>query len=188
MQSAERYTTALSNAVAAWVGLGSWFNVALITPGHQEPLSSKVSHWGVPSASKAVARPAGSNVCESVTRILGWMALPTFQGAVCYGAVCWPGHGRHPNTLGNDCSRLEAYNGGAAWLKVEVDKNWGEDNQGEAVNRRHRHWRPWSSLPLRSFFHWRQQVIKWRVLMTSLAEECILTVLQKLVKATSNNV
>ena len=122
-----------------------------------------------------------------VNQLQGWMALPTFQGAVCYGAVCWPGHGRHPNTLGNDCSRLEARNGGAAWLKVEVDKNWGEDNQGEAVNRRHRHWRPWSSLPLRSFFHWRQQVIKWRVLMTSLAEECIFAALQKLVKATSNN-
>ena len=26
------------------LGWGSWFNVALITPGHQEPLSSKVSH------------------------------------------------------------------------------------------------------------------------------------------------
>ena len=43
--------------------------MALITPGHQEQLSSKVSVPRVPSASKSVARPASGNVCESVTRM-----------------------------------------------------------------------------------------------------------------------
>ena len=43
--------------------------MALITPGHQERLSSKESAPTVPSASKSVARPASGNVCESVTRM-----------------------------------------------------------------------------------------------------------------------
>ena len=43
--------------------------MALITPGHQEQASSKVLDPTVPSASKPVARPASSNVCESVTRM-----------------------------------------------------------------------------------------------------------------------
>ena len=183
MQSAERYTTALSNAVAAQLGgAGLMWLWSL-----QDTRNRWAQRFRTEESHLQARQLPDLQAAMFVNQLQGWIALPTFQGAVCYGAVYWPGHGRHPNTLGNDCSRLEAHNGGAAWLKVEVDKNWGEDNQGEAVNRRHRHWRPWSSLPLRSFFHWRQQVIKWRVLMTSLAEEYIFAVLQKLVKATSNN-
>ena len=93
--------------------------MALITPGHQE-----LKGLGGNSAickQLPVARLASGNVCETVTRM---DCTSDRQSSCPRSTLCWKpamelsmvqtigGTGQHI-TLGNNCSRLEACNGGS---------------------------------------------------------------------------
>ena len=162
----------MSNAVSAQLGGGLMWLWSL-----RDTRNSKVSEATVPSASSC--RLPDLQAAMFVKRLRGWIALPTDRAAACVGSQQWSCLWSRPSVGPGSTSPWATT--AVDWklvmegpaLKERADKNWGVDgNQGKVVNRRHRQWRPWSSLRKEFLSLWRQRVINWRVLMTLTPLNC----------------